>query len=270
MDRRITRHSRSLTIALIALAVVGALALSGCITSPAGTPAYTDLSLGRMRVVQPVTSASTAQILTEYGLFYSTDLEAIKAIDADASTGVTPDPSDVNVFPVIESQPDVKVAKRSLSRAVPASTAGTLTIDLRGLEPGTTYYTRYYAIAQFDTNDSADGQLVGTLFAVSSHTTSDPTLSKLVKSKGTLSPKFVKNVYSYKNTISRKTKGSRITVAPSIAGSSVQMKIGATGTYAPALSKYVAVSKGKSKVLYIKVTAPDGITAEYTVTVKRK
>jgi hypothetical protein len=244
----------------IAVCVIALMALTGCIQS-AGTPGFKDLSLGRMTVTQPAVSASGGeQQLLEYGVFYSTDRDAVVQVDQSEV------PTDgVNIGAVTESAPGTSVVRRTLARTVAESTPGTLAVTLKGLRPGTTYYTRFYAIARV----SSSGYVWNTLFPVASHTTSDPTLKRLSVSRGSFSPSFDSGVYAYTNTLSRTTASSRITVAPTLDGSSVAMRVDG-GAWADARSKLVSVARRTSKVVDILVTAPDGITAQYTVTVKRK
>jgi len=248
------RGSGKLPVLIVLLAL--SLMLSGCITG-AGTPAYTDTALGTVRAAQGVTAANDSQTLDEYGLFYSTDSADVVAIDQGGSSSV--------VLPAtIVTNPDVKQVRVILTQSISANQVGTLTVNAKRLTPGTTYYFRLYSIGR-----DSGGNVWRTLYAVGSHTTSNPTLKSLTRSKGTLTPSFSKTTYSYKNVISRYTSSSRITVVPTLSGSSVEMRIG-TGAWSTVRSKLVSVTRGHSKTLYIKVTAPDGIVANYTVVVSRK
>lgn len=244
----------------VVVAVVALLSLTGCI-SDAGTPGFQDLSLGRLKATQPaVTVAGSEQQILEYGVFYSTDRNAVVEVDqSDAAT------DSVNITPQIEFGNGASLVRRTVSGIVAGSTPGTLTTTLKNLTPGTTYYTRFYASGRL----TSDGTVFSTLFPVASHTTSDPTLKRLSVSRGTFSPSFSRSVFAYTNTLSRSTSSSRITVAPTLDGSSVAMRVDG-GAWADARSKLVSVARRSSKVVDILVTGPDGITAQYTVTLKRK
>jgi hypothetical protein len=239
--------------------VVLSMLLSGCVTG-AGTTTYTDRSVGTLRVSQPLTSAGDEGIqkLDEYGLFYSTNQADIVAIDSiEGYSGFDNDAT-------IITNPDVKQVRVLAKYTAAADATGTLEVDAKRLTPGATYYYRFYTMGR-----SADGTVWRTLFSVGSHKTSDPTLKSLKKSAGTLSPGFSKMRLAYTDTLSKTTANSKITVVPTLSGSVVRMRIDA-GAWSTVRNKVVAVSKGASKVLSIEVTAPDGGSAVYTVTVKRK
>ncbi|NTU72284.1 MAG: cadherin-like beta sandwich domain-containing protein [Coriobacteriia bacterium] len=265
------KSSKTLLGAALLIAVA-ALTLSGCVSS-AKAPIQKNLSLGKVQVEQNTTSGNIPQQLTEYGVFYSTSLQALKDVNQGAAAGQE---ATLNISPSVESRYDLPYVKRQLSWQLSASEVGTLTVPIKGLKPGTKYYTRMYAIGTAKGTISilgfdviTPGDTVGALFPIGSITTSNPTLKSLTKSRGTLSPKFSKTKYAYTNTISSGTSKSRISVSPTLAGSSVQMKVGA-GAFSLARSKTVSVARHGSKVLTIRVTAPDGITADYVVTIKRK
>jgi hypothetical protein len=240
---------------LAALAV--SVVLAGCVVD-VGTPASANTALGAFRVSQGATAQNVAQTLDEYGLFVSTDRADVVAIDQGGNDGAVPGAT-------IVTSPDVKQVRVILTRLTDPNEVGTFTVDAKKLTPGKTYYYRLYSIGH-----ETDGTVWRTLYPVSSHVVANPTLKSLVKSKGTLSPSFSRTTYSYTNTISRNTSSSRITVVPTLSGSSVQMKIGA-GSWSFVRTKLVSgISRGHSKTLYIKVTAPGGIIANYTVVVARK
>jgi hypothetical protein len=232
------------------------LVLSGCIAD-SGAPASANIALGTVRISQGATVVNEAQTLDEYGLFYSTDRADVVAIAQGGSDSV------IGLATII-TNPDVKQVRTILTYSATANQVGTFTVDAKKLTPGATYYYRAYTIGH-----DASGAVWRTLYAVSSHVVSNPTLKSLSKSKGTLSPSFARTKYAYTNTISRTTASSKITVAPTLSGSSVQMSIDG-GAWSFVRSKSVSVTRGHHKHLSIKVTAPGGITATYVVTVTRK
>jgi hypothetical protein len=243
-------------LAIVALLVL-TLVLSGCVMS-VGTPRFTELAVGIAQAQQGATALSAEQILDEYGLFYSTDRNDVVNIDELGRDGT--------VGAVIITNPDVRQIRVLLTHTIAASEAGTFTVNVRTV-PGTTYYYRFYSIGR-----DADGAVRRTLYTVAEHVTSNPTLKSLKRSRGTLSPAFSKTKYTYTNTISRYTSSSKITVVPTVSGSKVQMTLGDPefGPWTTARTKTVSVSRGHQKQLSIRVTPPGGISATYTVTVRRK
>jgi hypothetical protein len=250
-----TRRGRSVGLLVAAGLVVAALGLSGCIVD-AGVPVAADTAVSTVRVSQGATAANVVQTLDEYGLFYSTDRDDVVAIDQGGSASVVG-------LATIVTNPDVKQVRILLTHSITASEVGTFTVNAKKLTPGTTYHYRLYSIGR-----DSDGTVWRFLYGVGSHTTADPTLKSLKKSKGTLSPAFSKTKYAYTNAISRYTSSSKITVVPTLTGSVVEMRIDA-GAWGLARSKSVAVSRGHSKTLSVRVTEPGGIVAIYTVLVSR-
>jgi hypothetical protein len=250
------RRLARLPVAIALAALV--LATSGCVAA-VRTPRYTDLALGIAKVEQGVTAFGVSQSLDEYGLFYSTDRNDVVNIDQGASAEA--------VSATIITNPDVAQVRVLLTRETAPSEVGTFAVYLQKRVPGRTYYYRFYSIGRDN-----DGVVQHVLYAVGSHVTSNPTLKSLKKSKGTLSPSFSKTKYYYTNTISRSTPSSRITVVPTLAGSTVEVSWSADdyATWTVQSTKLVKVARGHHKTLYIRVTAPDGIHAIYTVTVTRK
>ena len=99
---------------------------------------------------------------------------------------------------------------------------------------------------------------------------SDALLKSLKASPGTLSPKFSKTRPNYKVTLKASSAYSKITVAPAVAGSKVQIKLG-TAKWASKTSIKVSVPKGRSRVVYVRVTTHDGRNANtYLLTVSRR
>jgi hypothetical protein len=260
-DRNAGSHRTKRRLARLPIVLVLAvltLGMSGCVTA-VGTPRIVDLGVGIAIAEQGVTALDADQILDEYGLFYSTNRNDVVNIDEAASDGV--------VLATIVTNPDVKQVRVLLTHSIAPSEVGTFSVNFNKAVPGTTYYFRFYSIGRDD-----NGVVRRTLYAVGTHVTSNPTLKSLKRSKGTLSPSFSKTKWVYTNTISRYTSGSRITVVPTLAGSTVEMAWSAEDytTWTATRTKLVNVARGHHKELFIRVTAPDGIDAIYMVTVKRK
>jgi hypothetical protein len=251
--------ARRSLLGLLALSVVVGLALlvSGC-TESEGPVTYTDVSLGSVRVLQPVVSSDSTQTLDEYGLFYSTDRDDVVALDSN------PGYDGFDNDAVIITDPAVKQVRVLRSYVSYANQSGLLSVDAKKLTPGTTYYYRVYTIGH-----DVNGIVWRTLFTVGSHTTSNPTLKSLKKSAGTLAPSFSNMKFSYTCTISKSTPSTKITVVPTLSGSSVSMSLGGT-PWAAGRSKVVSVAKGHNKTLSIRVIAPDGYGVVYAVKVVRK
>jgi hypothetical protein len=243
----------------VALTIVAmALALSGCITDT-GTPTYGDMSLGTVRAFQPMTAdTQDGQKLDEYGLFYSTNRDDVVALDQlGGNSGFDNDA-------VIITNPAVKQIRVLVKYTAGSGQVGTASVDAKNLTPGTTYYYRFYTIGH-----ESGGTVWRTLFAVGSHTTSNPTLKSLKKSAGTLFPSFSKMTMNYAVTLSKSTASTKITVVPAVSGSVVSMAVEGAA-WGIARSKVVSVAKGHDKVLYIRVIAPDGMGVVYSVKVIRK
>jgi len=248
-------------LGLLVVALAASVVLSGCVAST--TPStFTDVSLGTATAQAVLTAENfgvgETQTLEEYGVFYSTNLDDIIGVDSFEATSAHP-------LATIISQPGVKQVRYQTAYIASPGEVGTITVKVKNLTPGTTYFYRLYTIGSRDSN----GRRYVAINEVGSHAVSNPTLKSLVKSKGTLSPSFSRTRYVYTNTISRATSGSRITVVPTLVGSSVKMKIGG-GVWSGVSSRLVSVAKGHSKILTVQVTAPDGVVANYTITVKRK
>jgi hypothetical protein len=260
MGHRPGKTKWGLGLVLVALAV--SVALSGCVLSAAPTTTNTAFRTvnAQVRLTGFNHGPGQTQTLEEYGIFYSTVRQNVVDVDAGGSASVV-----IGDAATIVSGSGVQAATYRTAYVAEPSEVGTLTTTMKYLTPGATYYYRTYTIGKRDSN----GKRYLTLNSVASFTTSNPTLKSLTKSRGTLSAKFAKTRLAYTNTISSSTSSSRITVKPTLSGSAVQMKIG-SGSWSYVRSKLVSVSKHHSKILYIKVTAPDGITATYQVTVKRK
>ena len=246
---------------LLAVLVL-ALGLSGCIASTTSS-SMTDTANGTVQAQAVLTAwnfgAGKTQTLDEYGIFYSTNRDDVVNVD---SFGLDTAHWVLGSITIPASVTRVQYLTSHI--AAPAE-VGTITATIKGLKPGATYYYRFYTVGKSD----SDGVRYININEVATHVTSDPTLSSLSRSRGTLAPAFSKTKYAYTDTLSAGTASSRITVIPTLAGSSVQMKVGA-GLFSVTRSKLVAVARHSSKVLTIQVTAPDGITANYVVTIKRK
>jgi Tfp pilus assembly protein PilV len=223
-----TTRERLIWLPVLLALLVLSLGLTGCIVG-VRPPAYSDTALGVVRASQGATALDVEQTLDEYGLFFSTDRDDVVAIDEEGRTGT--------VLASIVTNPDVKQVRVLLTHTIAASEVGTLTVDAKRLTPGATYYYRFYTIGR-----DGNGVVRRTLFTVGNHVTADPTLKSLARSKGTLSPAFSKTKYAYKNTISRTTASSRITVVPTLSGAAVEMKVDA-GAWGTTRSKVVSVSR---------------------------
>jgi len=262
-DRGMSSRKTKWGLVVLVAVLAASVALSGCIASR-GPSTLSNTGFGTVQATANLTAMDfgpgKTQTLEEYGIVCSTNRDDVVRVDGGTTGGAR-----WVLGGGIEIPSDMKHVRYLRSDIVDPSQVGTITATLKGLKPGTTYFFRFYTVGK---RDDTSLRYVN-INEVITLQTSDPTLKSLTKSRGTLSPKFSKTKYTYTNTISRYTSGSRITVVPTLAGSSVQMKVG-SGAFGAARSKYVKVSRGKSKVLTVRVTAPDGIAKDYVVTVKRK
>jgi hypothetical protein len=248
-------------VLLLVLAAL-ALALSGCI-STAKEPVHSDVSLGRVHIAQGITAANLSgheQTLDEYGVFYSASRQAVVDVSSVEATGVS-------TAGTIITDPGVEQVRVVTDVFVDPSQVGTPTVDLKNLMPGKTYYYRFYTIGHDNTKNDIS---YNTLYAVDSFKVADPTLKSMTTNRGKVSPTFSKTRYAYTKVLSAGTGSVKITVAPTVASSKVEMKVG-TGAWATAKSKTASVSRHASKSVFIKVTdSAHHIVANYTVNVSRK
>jgi hypothetical protein len=215
-----------------------------------------DVSLGTVKASQNVTAANANQTLTEYGLFYSTNRDNVVAVSPSLEPSLA-------IEPIIIA-PEVQHVRVITNTAVAPSEVGTLTVNAKHLTPGTKYYFRFYTVGHDSSTEYP------TLYYIGSFTTANPTLKSIKTTRGKLSPTFSKTKYSYTNVIAASYGSAKITVAPTLGTSKVQMKIG-TGSWSTVKSKTVAVTKGHSKTVYIRVTeSSHHIVASYSVKVTRK
>jgi hypothetical protein len=97
----------------------------------------------------------------------------------------------------------------------------------------------------------------------------DNKLKKLVKSTGTISPKFKASRTSYKLTIAKGKNSVRITPTKNHSKAKLQIKT-AGGKYKSVKSVTVKLNRGKSKTVKIRVTSESGAIKTYKVKVIRK
>jgi len=244
-------------LALLLLLGIAVLALTGCVAGPT----ITDTSATGIRLVQPTGAFSATTTVEQYGVFYSKSRQAV--VDVDASKT-----ADVHQAAAIVNPEGATQITTYDSNTYNTGQATTITVDVGALTQGEMYYFRAYAIGH--TNPGNVQYRV--LYAVAGHATSssDAYLKKIKASKGSLKPSFSKTKYSYTDTLAKGTSSTKITVTPDKSGSTVQLMVG-IGSWSTATSKTISVSKGKSKTLWVKVTASNGTSKKtYKIVVKRK
>lgn len=256
------RNTKQL-LGLVVMLLVVLVMSSGC--KAEGTATYQNLGVGSVRVSQEGAQSTDAwaQNLSEYGLYYSTNRADVVNVDQQGR--------DVwlgwELYPII-LRSDVPHVRIVTYQELAVSEFGTGTVDLTWLKQGERYYFRWYGIAQQDSG----GAWIRSLTSVTSHVTlsHDASLKSIKTSRSRLVRSFLNTRYSYTVTLPRTTGSTKITVAPTRGASKVQMKIG-SGSWSTVNNKTVSVSRGKSKTVYIRVTATDGSTVKnYKVRVSRR
>jgi uncharacterized repeat protein (TIGR02543 family) len=107
--------------------------------------------------------------------------------------------------------------------------------------------------------------------AVAPKPSNDATLKSLKFSRGKLSPKFKFTKRSYTLKLKKSQSSVRVRAAKHSSKATIRVKIG-SGKYklVKSVNQVVKIGKGKSKTLYIKVTAEDGKTVKtYKIKIKR-
>jgi hypothetical protein len=253
---------RSWLVKLLPLLVIVALpfALSGCAAS-CGTPVAVNLAPGIVHAAQQVTAWSgSTQQLDEYGIFYSTNRDHIVGLSGVTTMSAAAGSIATDV---------VQVSYLTPGQPVGDGQTATLTVTLTNLKQATRYYYRFYTVGPTSIPFASELAIVYDVGGVTT-TSRDASLKSIKVSAGKLVPTFAKTRYSYSDTIAKSKSSVKITVASTVAGSKVQMKIGG-GSWSTATSKVVGLSKGQSKMVFVRVTATDKLTvANYSVKVTRK
>jgi uncharacterized repeat protein (TIGR02543 family) len=99
----------------------------------------------------------------------------------------------------------------------------------------------------------------------------DAALKSLKFSRGKLSPRFSRTKKSYTLKLKKGQSSVRVRAAKKSSAATVRVKIG-SGKYklVKSVNQLIKVGKGKSKILYVKITAEDGKTARiYQIRIKR-
>lgn len=168
------------------------------------------------------------------------------------------------VYAVTATNADPQISGTGVTKLTASATAGTFTVAVTGLTPGTVYSFKAYAKNNVGTSYSS----VATFLTPSNNAN----LYALSFSTGALAPAFASTTTSYSSTVANNTSSITVIASPANSSATLQVRVDGgsfTSLAAGVSSSPLALNLG-STIVDVKVTASDGTTAKtYTVTIIR-
>ncbi len=232
------------TVNLAGLAPGTAYSVAAYATNAAGTAYGAVVSFNTLAPAPVVTTKTPATPISAIG----------------ASVGGTATGSGITAYGVLCATTDKPVlGTAGLIAGTRTGTEGAFTVSFTGLTPGTKYYARAYA-----TNPEGTTYGEVEIFTTPSN---NSRLSGVVLSQGTLSPAFAQDGYAYTAQVQNSVTG--ITILPTPADGRATVAVAGNPVANGRASNNIPLNVG-ANTINIVVTAQDGTSSTYTVTVTRK
>ena len=135
-------------------------------------------------------------------------------------------------------------------------------INIGGLNPATTYY---YRVRADKASVTAQGAYSQTITATTLSNNAD--LSNLTSTAGTITPNFSSGTTSYSTTVSNAT--TNITITPTRAQANATISVNGNAVASGNASPQIFLIPGSTNIISIVVTAQNGTTKTYTLSVCR-
>ncbi|MFD0763319.1 cadherin-like beta sandwich domain-containing protein [Mucilaginibacter lutimaris] len=233
--------------------------------APARNITSYDLTTGTGTLIKslsslPGSSTVTAMWAPKVATLTTTAASSVVAVSASVGGNITRSDVTVTERGIVYSSSNTvpTIGGSGVTKAANGSGTGSFSGSISGLSPSTTYYYRSYAT-------SAAGTAYGT---VNTFTTisNDANLSAFSISAGTLTPSFSSGTTSYTASVTGST--STITVTPTKNQANASIKVNNVTVASGSASSPIALNIGDNIITTV-VTAQDGTTKTYTLTVSR-
>ena len=202
-------------------------------------------------------TAEFQQQTTDAPAFTSSEATLESAEDTDVTFTLSNAPSGTTTYQVYDVAAEGSVVS-GVTATVSDSTL-TLTFDT-----APTTDTTYYISA----TESGKAESPRTPVTVKAYTkSSDATLSGLTISSGTLTPAFVSGTTSY--TVEVPYSVSSVTVTPAVTDSKASVTVNNNSVTSGSTSNAIDLTAGQVNTITVRVTAENGTTQDYTITVNR-